>query len=160
MRIAGSCHCGAVRFSLEADSPVPFMRCYCSVCRKTAGGGGFAVNLGGRADTLEIEGEDAITVYNAVIDGVRSPAERRFCRHCGSALWLWDPTWPDLVHPHASAIDTPLPIPPQRCHVMLDFACNWAEPDIRKGDKTFREYPDISLAAWHAAHGPQSDNGA
>jgi len=31
---------------------------------------------------------------------------------CGTALWLWNPTWPERVRPHAGAIDTPLPQPP------------------------------------------------
>ena len=63
MRLEGSCHCGAVRFSLNARTPVPYMRCYCSICRKTAGGGGYAINLGGDAATLKVEGEADISVY-------------------------------------------------------------------------------------------------
>ena len=46
MQLEGSCHCQAVRFSVESHEPYPFMRCYCSICRKTAGGGGYAINLG------------------------------------------------------------------------------------------------------------------
>ena len=46
MHLEGSCHCGAVTFSVEAHSPVPFMHCHCSICRKTAGSGGYAINLG------------------------------------------------------------------------------------------------------------------
>ena len=37
----GSCHCGAVKFSLQSHTPYPYMRCYCSICRKTGGGGGY-----------------------------------------------------------------------------------------------------------------------
>ena len=96
MKVEGSCHCGAVRFSVVAYAPVPYLRCYCSICRKTAGGGGYAINLGAKAETLTVEGEDAITVFHARIEGEESPAERRFCSRCGSALWLWDPRWPDL----------------------------------------------------------------
>src|SRR3546814_10297589 len=48
-----SCCCGTVRFSVEAYAPVPFMRCYCSICRKSAGGGGYAINLGAKADRSE-----------------------------------------------------------------------------------------------------------
>ena len=48
MLLEGSCHCGAVHFSVESEHPYPFNLCYCSICRKTAGGGGFAINLGGR----------------------------------------------------------------------------------------------------------------
>ena len=39
MLLKGSCHCGAVRFSLNSRTPYPYMRCYCSICRKTGGGG-------------------------------------------------------------------------------------------------------------------------
>ena len=40
MHLEGSCHCGKVRFSVKAPHPYPFNLCYCSICRKTAGGGG------------------------------------------------------------------------------------------------------------------------
>ena len=119
MKLEGSCHCKAVRFTVQASSPYPFMRCYCSICRKTAGGGGYAINLGADRRTLTVQGSEHLSVYRARLDdGSISSGERNFCRRCGSALWLYDPTWPDLVHPHASAIDTPLPVPPQRVHMM------------------------------------------
>ena len=54
--LEGSCHCGAVRFSVESTTPTPYMRCYCSICRKTAGGGGYAINIMGRQETLKVEG--------------------------------------------------------------------------------------------------------
>lgn len=153
MRLDGSCHCGAVRFSVESTTPYPFMRCYCSVCRKTAGSGGYAINLMGDAATLKVDGADAVTVYHAVIDGARSPAERRFCSRCGSPLWLWDPRWPELVHPHASAIDTDLPVPPERVHAMLDHKAGWVEPDIREFDSAFDDWPEESIADWHRRRG-------
>jgi hypothetical protein len=87
MHLEGSCHCGAVRFSVTAYAPVPYLRCYCSICRKTAGAGGYAINLGARSETLRIEGEENITVFHARVEGKESPAERRFCSRCGSALW-------------------------------------------------------------------------
>ncbi len=149
MRLDGSCHCGAVRFSVESDTPYPYMRCYCSICRKTAGGGGYAINIMGRADTLNVEGADSITVFHARIDGQSSSGERRFCKHCGSALWVFDEAWPDLVHPFASAIDSDLPVPPERVHLMLNYAPQWVEPEIRDGDDAFPEYPAESIAGWH-----------
>jgi hypothetical protein len=129
------------------------MRCYCSVCRKTAGGGGYAINLMGEAASLTVEGDGNISVYHAVIDGEKSLAERRFCKTCGSALWLWDPRWPDLVHPHASSIDTDLPVPPERVHLMLGSMPAWVQPDIRENDRQFDEYPEESMADWHASRG-------
>ena len=120
MKLEGSCHCGAVRFTMESPAPYPYMRCYCSICRKTGGGGGYAINLMGHAASLTVEGEADMAVYQATLDGALSPAERHFCLRCGSALWVFDPTWPELIHPFASAIDSALPMPPETLHIMLD----------------------------------------
>ena len=159
MRLEGSCHCGAVRFSLQSSHPYPFNLCYCSVCRKTGGGGGCAINLGGDYQTLEVQGREHLRVYRAKIhnpedsEPQQSPAERNFCGNCGSALWLWDPRWPELVHPFASAIDTELPTPPERTHLMLEFKAPWVEPHVGPWDKTFARYPQESIADWHVRHG-------
>lgn len=153
MHLEGSCRCGAVTFGCDAYAPVPYLRCYCSICRKTDGGGGFAINLGAHADSLTVTGEEHVAVFSATIDGRLSSAERRFCRDCGSALWAWDPTWPELVHPFASAIDTPLPTPPHVVHMMLADKPDWVRADIRDGDVAHQGYPDRSLRDWHEAHG-------
>lgn len=153
MQLEGSCHCKAVRFSVESHQPVPFMRCYCSICRKTAGAGGYAINLGADHRTLKVNGKRHLRVYQARIaegDDVRqSTGQRHFCAKCGSALWLWDPTWPDLVHPHASAIDTPLPEAPHSAHILLDSKAAWVRVEGRRGDLHFDGYPDFSLKEWH-----------
>ena len=154
MQLEGSCHCGAVRFSVRSPHPYPFSLCYCSICRKTAGGGGYAINLGADAESLEVTGREYLKVYQARLhDGggetTVSPGQRNFCAECGSALWLWDPRWPELIHPHASAIDTPLPIPPERTHIMLGSKANWVPVHAGENDRTFDEYPDESLAEWH-----------
>jgi len=99
MRLEGSCHCGAVRFTLQSRHPYPFNLCYCSICRKTAGGGGYAINLGGDFASLEVVGREHVRVYHAKLrepgqaDAEESPAERHFCGICASCLWLWDPRW-------------------------------------------------------------------
>jgi hypothetical protein len=153
MRLDGSCHCGAVRFSVEAHAPVPYMRCYCSICRKAGGGGGYAINLGAKTETLKVTGTAEIGVFHATIDGKESPAERRFCKRCGTALWVWDPRWPELAHPFASAVDTPLPEPPERVHIMLASKPDWVPVDAEDGDARFDGYPEESLSDWHQRHG-------
>ena len=149
MKLEGSCHCGAVRFAVESAHPYPFNLCYCSICRKTAGGGGYSINLAADYATLQVEGKENISIYQAAIDGKKSPAQRHFCKHCASFLWLWDPRWPELVHPFASAIDSKLPVPPERTHLMLGAKASWVEPCTGKNDKSFEEYPDESIAGWH-----------
>jgi len=153
VKLEDSCHCGAVRFSVESPHPCPYQRCYCSICRKTAAGGGYAVNLGGRAETLQVVDDDRKAVYHATIDSEESPAERHFCSRCASALWVYDPRWPELVHPFASAIDTELPLPPETVHIMLDNQPRWASPDAGESDRCFAGYPDESLADWHKRWG-------
>ena len=153
MLLEGSCHCGAIRFRVRSAHPHPFNFCYCNICRKTGGGGGFAINLGAEYETLQVEGEEHRNVYHAVMrdsEGEHSsPAERSFCARCGTSLWLWDPRWPDLVHPMASAIDSDLPVPPERTHLMLDDKPAWVRVDSQPGDQHFGGYPEESLAEWH-----------
>ena len=152
--LKGSCRCDAVHFEVESHTPVPFMLCYCSICRKQQGGGGFAINLGADYKTLKIKGKRSLGVYQAEIDDDEHPnceistGERNFCKKCGSALWLYDPTWPDLVHPFASAIDSELPKPPEKVHLMLKYKASWVEPVIGKKDKAFDAYPEESIADW------------
>ena len=159
MKLQGSCHCGSVRFSVQSAHPYPFNLCYCSICRKTAGGGGYAINLGGEYETLKVIGREHINIYQAKISDpetgeiTESPGQRSFCSKCGSALWVWDPRWPDLVHPFASVIDTELPIPPQRTHMMLGSKAGWVEVHAGPDDLRFDGYPEESLAEWHRRHG-------
>ncbi len=155
MRLKGSCHCGEVRFSVQSAHPYPFNLCYCSICRKTAGGGGYAINLSGDFNTLEVAGRENISVYRArIVDSEtgatrESRGERSFCKCCGSALWIWAPLWPDMVHPFASVIDTELPVPPERTHLMLASRASWVSVQAGPDDKQFEIYPDESIAAWH-----------
>ena len=81
MQLKGSCHCRAVRFTLESDSPVPFMHCHCSICRKTAGSGGYAINLGGDAATLKVTGSKYVTRFHALL---ARPASARGARRRGA----------------------------------------------------------------------------
>ena len=157
MNLKGGCRCGAVEFRLDSHTPHPYQRCYCRICRKTAGGGGYAINIMGLAGTLEITGEDAISIYRAEIerDGAckTSSGRRHFCSKCASALWLSDPNWPDLVHPFASAMDTDLPVPPESVHLMLKYKASWVTPQLGDNDQCFEIYPDESIEDWHKSRG-------
>lgn len=158
-KLEGSCRCGAVAFRVMSHTPYPYQLCYCSICRKTAGGGGYAINLAADARTLKIDDPDnVIQIFRADIrqdDGSceRSTAERNFCTRCGTALWLFSPEWPDLVHPFASAIDSELPAPPSSVHMMLRYRPSWVQADIGEGDAVFDLYPDQSIEDWHRNRG-------
>lgn len=154
MKLDGRCCCGAVSFSMESSTPYPYMRCYCSICRRSAGSGGYAINLRADAESLKVtDAENVKRHFHAEKDGEQSPAERHFCSRCGSALWLWDPRWPELIHPQASAIDTPLPSPPETVHIMLDHKPAWVDVPTGDGHRHFGGYPDLSIEDWHRSKG-------
>ena len=158
MLLEGSCRCEAVRYTVSSHTPYPYQLCYCSICRKTAGGGGFAINIMGDVRTLKVKGRRAVGIYRATIcddDGncTVSTGERNYCRKCATALWLFDPEWPDLMHPFASAVDTELPVPPSRVHLMLRYRPGWVVPSIGPDDLCFEEYPEQSIEDWHRSRG-------
>lgn len=112
-------------------------------------------SMSGDHATLKVKGRRHLKIYRARVKNPEdrratlSTGQRHFCGTCGAALWLYDPTWPELVHPFASAIDTPLPVPPEQTHLMLEFKPKWVEPQLKPRDKRFRRYPEESIAEWH-----------
>jgi hypothetical protein len=107
---------------------------------------------------LKLRGRKNLGVYHALLcepgqRARRSKAERNFCMLCGSALWRWDPRWPELIHLHASAIDTPLPKPDEVVEAALDFAANWVDVPLGKGHVQCATWPEESLEAWHQRRG-------
>ena len=153
MQLTGACHCGAIKFRLISHTPQPYLRCYCSICRKTGGGGGYAINIMGEAKSLKVAGQKFLSVYRVKQNRTLSFAHRHFCSKCGSALWVADPRWPEWVYPFASAIDTALPPPKATQHIMLDSAAPWVEVAKKKGDRYFPGYPDEAIIDWHKQRG-------
>lgn len=153
--LRGSCQCQQVKFSVRSEHDYPYQLCYCSICRKTQGAGGYAINLSADAKTLKIRGQKNIKIYHARLKNPEdrrahvSQGERHFCGECGTFLWVYDKSYPDLIHPFASVIDTPLPKPPERTHICLEFKADWVEPDFGPKDKKFQRYPKESIAEWH-----------
>jgi hypothetical protein len=159
MNIKGSCYCGEVKFSVISHTPYPYMRCYCSLCRKTSGSGGYGINIMAQADSLSVQGQDKLVFHHGMQHDsetdelIPSQGKRFFCRHCGSSLWASDPRWPELIYPYATAVNTPLPKPPEIVHIMLEFAVPWVEIPSGDGHYHFARYPDESIEQWHKRHG-------
>jgi len=160
MHLEGSCHCGAVKFSFTSHTPYPYGRCYCSICRKVNGGGGYTINIMGDYDTLKIEGEKNISVYRAnnnhrgnyEEDGLGF-SRRSFCSNCGTMLWNYNPNYGQWFYPFASAIDTPLPVAPEHNHIMLAYKANWVDVPDGATEKHYDYYPDDSIESWHKDRG-------
>ena len=85
-----------------------------------------------------------------------SDHERHFCSVCGSHLYAFSPSYPELIYPVASSIDTPLPAPPFKTHMMLRYKAPWVViPKESTEDKLFEEYPQESISEWHITNGLQ-----
>lgn len=157
MKVFGSCSCGAVKYTAKSKHPVPYMRCYCSICVKTAGGGGYSINTSADASTLEVAGRTHVKVYRARLqhsgEVTESEHERHFCGLCGSHLWAFHPKWPDLVHPVAGSLDSKHEPPLENVHIMLGSKRSWVEVEGKPGDERFEEYPDRSIADFHVQRG-------
>jgi len=157
MELSGSCHCGVVAFTVRSDSPLPYQRCYCSICRKAGGAGGFAINILADNKSMNIVGREHVVEYRARINGELSKQRRYFCVQCGSHMWAWHEGWPDLVHPLASVIDTPLPRPKNFVDIMLASAAPWVPLYQGENIERFPEYPAESIENWHKRHGLWGD---
>lgn len=79
--IEGECNCGAVAFKIKSQITGVYI-CHCSICRKTTGGGGFAVVIVNSNKLSWAQGKDNINYW------VKPGHEwhTSFCRICGSPL--------------------------------------------------------------------------
>lgn len=157
MQIVGSCQCEKVKFSALSETPVPFMYCFCSICRKCTGGL-FGCNIMARRETLKVTGRKYLRVYHARVKrkgkpAARSEGERWFCGLCGTHLYVLDDRWPDGVWPNVGAIDSKLPSAPEHVFMMVRYKPRWV-PDAILGDgPRFPEYPKLSIMQWHEERG-------
>jgi hypothetical protein len=155
--LLGSCQCGKVQFSVDSETPVPFLFCFCSICRKVSGAA-FGCNIMGIRDTLELRGKKFLRAYNARIretgkKTVVSKAKRWFCTACGTHLYVTDDRWPAGIWPNVSAIDSPLPEPERPLAMMTRFKPAWVPRRFLGPGPTFPRYPKLSIAAWHEQEG-------
>ena len=76
MSYTGSCHCGAVAFTVSADAPTEAMSCNCSHCSRK----GFLLTFV-PADQFTLDsGEDNLTDYQFY----KHRITHRFCSTCGT----------------------------------------------------------------------------
>ena len=98
MAIKGSCHCGAVRFEVEAPAHLDVDDCNCSICSK----GGFLHLILPKSHFRLLAGDDVLTTYR-FNTGV---AQHRFCRVCGIKPFYLPRSNPDGVDVNVRCLDT------------------------------------------------------
>jgi hypothetical protein len=72
----GSCHCGKVRYEVEADLSRGGTRCNCTVCTKLSVTGGLVKPSAFKL----VAGEESLSYY----EWATKVAKRYFCKHCGT----------------------------------------------------------------------------
>ena len=85
----GGCHCGRVRFEVDAPARIEATDCNCSICRKS----GFLHLFVSRDEFRLLQGEDSLTTYTF---NTRM-AKHFFCRHCGVKSYYIPRSHPDGV---------------------------------------------------------------
>jgi len=71
----GGCHCGRVRFELDAPAELAATECNCSICRMS----GYLHLFVARGEFRLLQGEDALSTYTFNTGA----AKHHFCKFCG-----------------------------------------------------------------------------
>lgn len=93
----GGCHCGRVRFEVDAPAIIDADDCNCSICCKS----GFLHLLVSSDDFRLLQGEDALTTYT-FNTGV---AKHYFCRYCGIKSFYIPRSHPHGVSVNVNCLD-------------------------------------------------------
>lgn len=93
----GGCHCGAVRFEVEAPARIAALDCNCSICRMT----GFLHLIVPAARFRLLGGNEALSEY-AFNTGT---AKHRFCRICGIKSFYVPRSNPDGIDVNVRCLD-------------------------------------------------------
>ena len=97
MKIAGGCHCRAVRFEAEVPRAVEILDCNCSICTMT----GFRHLIVPHGDFRLLSGAEALTRYRFGTGA----AEHLFCGVCGVKSFYQPRSHPDAWSLNLNALD-------------------------------------------------------
>jgi hypothetical protein len=98
MKYQGSCHCGAIRFEVEAPEDLEVEECNCSICTKS----GYLHLIVPKSKFRLLRGADHITTYT-FNTGV---AKHLFCRVCGIKPFYIPRSNPDGYDINVHCLDT------------------------------------------------------
>jgi hypothetical protein len=93
----GGCHCGRVRFEVQAPARVPVSECNCSICSKA----GFLHLLVPKSRFTLLSGADALTDYRFNT----GTARHLFCSVCGIKAFYVPRSHPDGYSVNARCLD-------------------------------------------------------
>lgn len=113
MKHAGGCHCGAVRFEVDAPDDMEVEECNCSICRMT----GFLHLIVPKSAFVLLRGEESLSLYT-FNTGV---AKHYFCSTCGIKSFYIPRSNPDGVDVNVRCLDAP----PKTLRIVPFDGSNW-----------------------------------
>lgn len=119
MKLAGSCQCGAVRYTVTGSIPACYA-CHCAECKQQSGSA-FGLSIPIEWSRMQVTGEVAIS-QGRTFSG--KPKLRCFCPSCGNRLWhrpTADSKWITLK---AGTLDCAASIEP-RGHLWVSKKQRW-----------------------------------
>ena len=93
----GGCHCGRVRFEVEAPTRIEATVCNCSICEMT----GFVHLIVPQSEFRLLQGGDELTTYTFHTGA----AKHLFCRHCGVKSFYVPRSHPDAISVNVRCLD-------------------------------------------------------
>jgi hypothetical protein len=93
----GGCHCGRVRFEVDALACIEALECRCSICRMT----GFLHLIVPASRFRLLQGADVLTEYTFNT----GRAKHRFCRICGVKSFYVPRSNPDGIDVNVRCLD-------------------------------------------------------
>ena len=93
----GGCHCGRVRFEVEAPENMEVLECNCSMCQKV----GYLHLIVPKADFRLLSGEDVLACYQFNT----GTARHLFCKVCGVKSFYVPRSHPDGYSVNARCLD-------------------------------------------------------
>jgi hypothetical protein len=132
----GSCLCQGVRYEVSGDIG-DFGYCHCTSCRKASGTAHAANAPVDRSRFQLVAGADMLREFES------SPGKlRAFCSTCGSPIYAYLTTSPDVLRIRLGSLDTPFEKQP-KAHTFVSEKAPW-EP-IADGLPQFPEWAPTSV---------------
>lgn len=94
---SGGCHCGLVRFEVEAPAAIEATECNCSICSKA----GYLHLIVAQSDFRLLRGADSLETYTFNTGA----AKHKFCRRCGVKSFYIPRSHPDGISVNVRCLD-------------------------------------------------------
>jgi len=119
MKLAGGCHCGAIRYEVEGEA-LTHALCHCSDCRRHSGAPMVGWTMYPQEAVKITKG--APKIYESSQHG-----RRQFCPNCGTGLFYSNAeVLPGLIDVQSATYDKPDAVP-ARIHIQVAERISWME---------------------------------